>query len=403
MAYVPSPGKREDALDEERAHQQVGELEADDREHRRHGVLERESQDDDARRHAHRLGHADVVLPHRLEHRRARHAGDDPGREGGQGERRQDQVLHGVEEGDEVARDERVDRGHAGDLASPGGSAPRRCRARPRRAAGRARGRRASCRTMARKNEGSETPPMAKTRVTWSIQRPFMCAVSAPSETPDDDRDEQREADQLERVGQEAEDVVEDRPPRADRLAPVALDEVADVDAVLHVERLVEAEDAARLGDLRRPGPGPGVDGGRVRRHDAHEQERDHRDAEEHEQQQGEAPQRGRRGRSLGAPRRSGASGLPVGSSWTGGREGRAGRRPCRPPPRPPTSPGHVVEREHRGVVRGSAPSRRAAAWGSCRRRGRGRTGTPPAPRRRPSPAPPCRLVTPCRGRSARC
>ena len=37
---------------------------------------------------------------------------------------------------------------------------------------------------MARKNEGSETPPMAKTRVTWSIQRPFMCAVSAPSETP---------------------------------------------------------------------------------------------------------------------------------------------------------------------------------------------------------------------------
>ena len=41
-----------------------------------------------------------------------------------------------------------------------------------------------SCRTMARKNDGSETPPMAKTRVTWSIQRPFMCAVSAPSETP---------------------------------------------------------------------------------------------------------------------------------------------------------------------------------------------------------------------------
>ena len=40
------------------------------------------------------------------------------------------------------------------------------------------------CSTMARKNEGSETPPMAKTRVRWSIHRPFMCAVSAPSETP---------------------------------------------------------------------------------------------------------------------------------------------------------------------------------------------------------------------------
>ena len=40
------------------------------------------------------------------------------------------------------------------------------------------------CSMMASQNVGSETPPMAKTRVTWSIQLPFMCAVSAPSEMP---------------------------------------------------------------------------------------------------------------------------------------------------------------------------------------------------------------------------
>jgi hypothetical protein len=37
---------------------------------------------------------------------------------------------------------------------------------------------------MARKKVGRETPPMAKTRVTWSTHLPFMCAVSAPSVMP---------------------------------------------------------------------------------------------------------------------------------------------------------------------------------------------------------------------------
>ncbi len=109
---------------------------------------------------------------------------------------------------------------------------------------------------------------------------------------PDHDGQEQRQKDELQGVGKEAEDVAEHRPPGAQRRAPVALDQIADVDAVLDVQRTVETEDAAGLLDLLRPGARPGVDRGRVRGDHPHEQERDDRDPEQDEGHERDAAQK---------------------------------------------------------------------------------------------------------------
>ncbi len=59
---------------------------------------------------------AHVVVPHHLEHRRAREPGQEADVEGREDERRQDDVVERLPEESEVAFQQRVDRVQAGDV-----------------------------------------------------------------------------------------------------------------------------------------------------------------------------------------------------------------------------------------------------------------------------------------------
>ena len=89
---------------------------------------------------------------------------------------------------------------------------------------------------------GTDWPASATPLPTRSNHPPGLRRREHPDRDPDDDGEGEGGQPELERLRQRFADQVVDRRPVGERLAEVTLDEVAEVAAVLHDERLVEAE-----------------------------------------------------------------------------------------------------------------------------------------------------------------
>src|ERR1051326_6698915 len=96
-------GPSEPRLDDDRARQQRAELEADHRDHRHQRIAQHVAPQHRAFGNAFRPRRADEVLVHHFEHGGAGHAHDDTHHVGAERDRRQDDVLHAVASGAEIA------------------------------------------------------------------------------------------------------------------------------------------------------------------------------------------------------------------------------------------------------------------------------------------------------------
>ena len=110
----------------------------------------------------------------------------------------------------------------------------------------------------------------------------------------DDAADEERRERELDRVGQHGGDVRRDRAVGDERAAEIALRDLAHELAVLHQERLIEAEPLAQRVARLRARLVAEHDDGRIAGHDAHEHEheRQHRPQRRHREQQALAMKR---------------------------------------------------------------------------------------------------------------
>jgi hypothetical protein len=104
-------------------------------------------------------------------------------------------------------------------------------------------------------------------RAPPSIQVLRLSAAMMPSGMPSSDGDEHRRQRQLDGGREKVAQIVGDGAARADRVAEVALQQAAHVDAVLHDDRFVQPQLLAIGGDLFLARVGTQRRGRRIRRH----------------------------------------------------------------------------------------------------------------------------------------